>query len=99
MALSGEKKPVIYMDCGTEDESLYQANTAFKDLLLELGYQVVWDSRPGGHDSAFWNDSLRKAVEFLPVEKLELKAGSPMAARLEKRTEAMTRKMTLLKRA
>lgn len=95
LARSGGRKPVIYMDCGTEDESLYEANTAFRDLLLELGYQVVWDSRPGGHDSAFWNDSLRKAVEFLPVERLELKAGSPMAARLKKRTEAMVRKMTL----
>ena len=94
LAGSGEKKPAVYMDCGTEDVSLYQANTAFQDLLTGLGYQVVWDSRLGGHDSAFWNDSLKKAVEFLPVEKLELKEGSPMAARLEKRTEAMVRKMT-----
>lgn len=95
LAQSGGDKPAIYMDCGTEDVSLYQANTAFKDLLLELGYQVVWDSRPGGHDYAFWNDSLKKAAEFLPVEKLALKEGSHMVARLEKRTEAMVRKMTL----
>lgn len=94
LAVSGQEKPVIYMDCGTEDVSLYRANSAFKDLLLELGYDVTWDSRSGLHDMRFWNDSFVKAAEFLPVEKLEYKESSPMLYRLKVMNEAMVRKMT-----
>lgn len=94
LAASGKEKPVIYMDCGTEDVSLYRANAEFKDKLLALQYDVTWDSRPGGHDMNFWNDSLRKVAEFLPLEKLAFSDNSPTVRRLAHMNEAMTRKMT-----
>ncbi len=93
LASSGKVKPQIYMDCGTEDISLYKANAAFKDELRSLGFSVSWDSRPGGHDMNFWNDSFVKAAEFLPVEKLEFAPESETAKRLKKMNDAMTRKM------
>ena len=94
LAASGKEKPKIYMDCGTEDVSLYQANADFKDRLLSLGYEVTWDSRSGGHDGKFWSESFCKAAAYLPVEKLELAPDSPSAARLTRMNAAMTRKMT-----
>ena len=94
LAASGKEKPKIYMDCGTEDASLYKANLEFKDLLLKLNYRVTWDSRPGFHDNAFWNNSLKKAADFLPVRKLEYAPDSPRNRQLKRMNEAMTRKMT-----
>lgn len=94
LAASGKERPSIYMDCGTEDTSLYRANLAFKDKLLELGYHVIWDSRPGKHDMRFWNDSFWKAMDFLPVEKLEFAPGSQTVRRLTRMNEAMTKKMS-----
>lgn len=94
LADSGKEKPKIYMDCGTEDYSLYAANLVFKDMLVQLEYEVTWDSRLGGHDMKFWNDSFRKAVDFLPVERLEYAPDSPIMRRLSKMNAAMTQKMT-----
>ena len=93
LAASGKVMPKIYMDCGTEDISLYKANLDFKDLLLELGYDVTWDSRPGLHDNVFWNDSLKKAADFLPIEKLEYTQDSFINRKLKTMNEAMTQKM------
>lgn len=93
LAASGKERPAIYMDCGTEDVSLYRANRDFKDRLIGLGYDVTWDSRPGGHDMRFWNDSLRKAMAFLPVNKLAYAADSPAAERLSRMNRAMVEKM------
>lgn len=93
LAASGKEKPKIYMDCGTEDTSLYEANLDFRNLLLELGYDVTWDSRPGFHDNVFWNDSIKKAVDFLPVRKLEYAPDSPIRNGLTAMNEAMIRKM------
>lgn len=93
LAASGKVKPKIYMDCGTEDISLYEANLDFKNLLLELGYDITWDSRPGLHDNVFWNDSLKKAADFLPIEKLEYTQDSFMSRKLKTMNEAMIRKM------
>lgn len=93
LASSERAKPKIYMDCGTEDVSLYQANLDFKNLLQKFGYDVTWDSRSELHDNVFWNDSLKKAADFLPIEKLEYTPDSLMNRKLKVMNEAMTRKM------
>lgn len=64
--------------------------SAFKNLLLELGYDVTWDSCPGLHDNVFWNDSLKKAADFLPIEKLEYAPDSPMNRKLRVMNETTT---------
>lgn len=94
LARSGGEKPKFYIDCGTEDVSLYRANLAFKDKLLSLGYDVTWDSRPGGHDMDFWNDSIVKAFQWLPIQKLALDPKGERARQLKRMNDAMTRKMT-----
>ncbi len=94
LAASGKEKPKIYMDCGTEDVSLYKANTDFKDLLIELGYDVTWNSRPGRHDNEHWNGSVKRAAEFLPVERLEFAADSAMNRAINIVSESQIRKMT-----
>lgn len=92
LAESGTPKPRIYMDCGTEDISLYRANTAFKDKLLTLGFDVTRDIRLGGHGMTFWGNSLRKEAEFLPVDKLELAPDSLRAVQLKRMNDAMLKR-------
>lgn len=81
------------MDCGTEDVSLYAANTKFKDELIALGYDVTWNSRPGGHDAAFWNDSLYRTADFLPIRRLEYEPDSEMLRLQKQISEAQIQKM------
>ena len=95
LAASGKEKPRFYLDCGTEDVSLHRANSDFKDLLLNLDYEVVWDSCPGLHDRAFWNVSLKKAMDFLPVEKLDYRSDSPALKAMHVMNSAMVEKMKI----
>ena len=59
-------KPKIYMACGTED-SLFDANVAFKDKLLADGFDLTWEEGPGVHDWAFWDAYIEKAIKWLPL--------------------------------
>lgn len=86
-------KPRFYVDCGTEDESLIAANQKFKDKLQELGYEVTWESRPGTHSWEFWDESIRKALQWLPVEPLPETEKNPYVKKEKIMREAMLRKM------
>ena len=66
LAASGKKRPRIYMTCGTED-GLYPPNAAFAALLKDLGYDVTWESRPGDHTWDFWEESLVRTFDWLPL--------------------------------
>ena len=66
LAASGGPKPRIYTTCGTED-SLYPPNEAFAAKLKELGYDVTWESRPGSHTWDFWEESLKRTLDWLPL--------------------------------
>ena len=57
-------KPKIYMACGTED-SLFDANVAFKKRLLADGFDLTWEEGPGVHDWAFWDAYIEKAIKWL----------------------------------
>lgn len=70
LADSGKPLPQIYLCCGTEDH-LIAANRAYVRELKELGYQVSYEEGPGGHDWEFWNTYIKKAVDWLPLEKTE----------------------------
>ncbi len=54
------------MACGTED-SLFDANVAFKDKLLADGFDLTWEEGPGVHDWAFWDAYIEKAIKWLPL--------------------------------
>ena len=63
---NADNKPKIYMACGTED-SLYDANVAFKDKLVADGFDVTWECGPGVHNWAFWDAYIEKALNWLPL--------------------------------
>ena len=84
-----EKEP-IKKEASNEKVIFVSSKSGFKDLLLELGYDVTWDSCPGLHDNVFWNDSLKKAADFLPIEKLEYAPDSPMNRKLRVMNETTT---------
>ena len=63
---NADNKPKIYMACGTED-SLFDANVAFKDKLIEDGFDVTWEKGPGVHNWVFWDAYIEKAINWLPL--------------------------------
>jgi S-formylglutathione hydrolase FrmB len=59
-------KPKIYMACGTED-GLIAADRAYRDLLIENGYDVTWEEGPGVHNWAFWDTYIEHVLDWLPL--------------------------------
>ncbi|MBR2264662.1 MAG: acetylesterase [Firmicutes bacterium] len=61
--LAGKKVdlPSVYLACGLSDPFL-EGVRKLKDLLLQLGYRVIYDERPGGHEWDFWDAEIK---EFL----------------------------------
>jgi len=55
----------IYLDCGTEDEFLFQDSTTYvHDLLTERGVTHEFYVGPGHHDFAFWADRIDDSLGF-----------------------------------
>lgn len=64
--------PNIFMTCGKQD-SLLEQNREFRDFLISEGVPVTYDEWDGGHEWDFWNASVKKLLDWLPLE--EAKAG------------------------
>ncbi len=66
--LINENRPVpkFYMACGTEDD-LYPANVELKDFLTGKGVDVTWYEGKGGHDWDFWDQEIKKVIDWLPL--------------------------------
>ena len=60
------------MTCGKQDSLLGQ-NREFRDFLVSEGVPVAYEEWDGGHEWDFWNASVRKLLDWLPLE--EAKAG------------------------
>ena len=60
--------PDIYMACGTED-FLLEKNQAFSDLLTKNHVPHVFETAPGGHEWDFWDQHIKKALDWLPLEE------------------------------
>lgn len=56
--------PQLYMACGTED-FLYQDNEAFYNFLVEQGFDVYYETQSGAHTWDFWDEYIKKAIEWL----------------------------------
>ena len=63
----GAELPAIYMACGTED-FLYSSNLHTKQLLEELKVPFTYSEGPGVHDWTFWDEEIRKVVDWLPLK-------------------------------
>ncbi|MDD6144519.1 MAG: alpha/beta hydrolase family protein [bacterium] len=59
--------PRIYLACGTED-GLLRSNELFRDCLLENGYDLTWETFPGDHNWDFWDMTIQRVLEWLPLE-------------------------------
>jgi len=60
--------PKLYMCCGTED-FLYEENCKFRKHLDSIGFKYDYHEQPGIHDWIFWNDEIKRVLEWLPVKK------------------------------
>lgn len=59
--------PKIYMACGDND-MLLEANRDFKNYLLDIGIPVTYEEGPGGHDWDFWDQYIKKVLNWLPLK-------------------------------
>jgi len=59
--------PKIYLACGDKD-FLLDANRDFYDYLGRLGLDVEFEVGPGAHEWDFWNQYIKKVLDWLPLE-------------------------------
>ena len=64
----GAELPKVFMACGDKDH-LLTADEDFKDYLEELGVDVTWEVGPGNHEWDFWDTYIKKALDWLPLER------------------------------
>lgn len=66
--LAGQKElSRIYLACGTEDD-LLPASRIYRDLLTEAGFDVTYFEGPGDHNWDFWDDQIKRVLEWLPLD-------------------------------
>ena len=59
--------PRIYLTCGTED-ILYEANERYRQILESYDLDLTWEALPGAHNWAYWDTTIRKVLDWLPLE-------------------------------
>lgn len=55
----------LFIDTGDREQTLCRSNEELHRMLCARGIAHRWRVRAGGHDFAFWNESLREALPFL----------------------------------
>ena len=63
----GTPLPRIYMACGTEDV-LLSSNRTFRDCLRENGFDLTYEEFPGDHNWDFWDMTIKRVLDWLPLE-------------------------------
>lgn len=66
----GKMFPDIFIACGSED-FLIQENRKFVQFLKEQEVPVHYEEGPGEHNWEFWDTYIKKALDWLPLEKAE----------------------------
>jgi S-formylglutathione hydrolase FrmB len=64
----GKELPAIYMACGNSD-SLLSVNWDMAAFLKENGANVTFEQGSGAHEWDFWDRYIKKAIDWLPLEK------------------------------
>lgn len=67
-AARSRSRPALWLDCGTEDELLGDS-ADFHRHLERLRWPHHWESEPGGHDWAYWDRQIERAIRWLPIRK------------------------------
>lgn len=60
--------PEIFMACGTED-GLLTANRVYHERLENSGMHVSYHESAGAHTWDFWDEWIKKALDWLPLEE------------------------------
>jgi enterochelin esterase-like enzyme len=60
-ALRRPERPVVSVDCATEDPHLSLVR-AFHEHLDAIGYAHEYREPPGGHDSAYWDGQIQSGL-------------------------------------
>jgi S-formylglutathione hydrolase FrmB len=60
---AGKPLPKIYATCGTED-SLLEENRKLVDEMKNTAFDFTYEEWAGGHDWYFFNDALKKTLDF-----------------------------------
>ena len=61
-------KPALWLDCGTKDDIIGDTR-AFHSHLDALGWQHHSEESAGGHDWAYWDSQIKRAIAWLPLRK------------------------------
>ncbi len=67
--------PKIYMACGLQDD-LLEANREYRDMFKKAGADLTYVEEDGGHEWDFWDRQIKKAIEWLPLDRSENGLGS-----------------------
>ena len=66
-----EKRPKLWMWCGTED-FLYESNLRLRDHLRALDYDLTYSEGPGDHQWKYWDARIQNVLEWLiPAEEVD----------------------------
>ena len=65
---AGRPIPSVYMACGVSD-NLLDVNRDMAAFLKENGVNVTFEEGPGSHEWDFWDRYIKKAIDWLPLEK------------------------------
>ena len=57
-------RPKIYMICGDKDFYIYD-NNRFAKAIEDIGFDCTFEEIDGEHNFYFFNEALRKSLEFL----------------------------------
>ena len=61
-------KPAVWLSCGTEDDIIPDSR-AFHRHLDAVGYPHHYEEDSGGHEWAFWDRQIERAIAWLPLRK------------------------------
>jgi len=60
---ANKPKPIVYATCGAED-SLCEENRKLKGIMKDTAFDFTYEEWTGGHEWYFFNDALKKTLEF-----------------------------------
>jgi S-formylglutathione hydrolase FrmB len=61
-------RPRVFLSCGTEDELLNESR-AFRDRLNQLQFDHTYEEHPGDHEWGYWDASIQRVLDWLPLRK------------------------------
>ena len=66
--LDVEKRPEVFMWCGTED-FLYEDNLKMRDHLMRLGYDLSFSQSTGDHQWKYWDEQIQKVLAWATADR------------------------------